>query len=75
MQRSAKITWPEIAITDSPVALSLARVRVSRQIIVGDIALFSGLKVMMSSSWIRAPQIGATQSIRIACKHDSSKKF
>ena len=63
--------------TDSPVsASSLAKeFGVSRQIIVGDIAILraEGHDISSTPRGYVFPQIGTTPVYRIACKHDSSK--
>ena len=63
--------------TDSPVsASSLAKeFGVSRQIIVGDIAILraEGQDISSTPRGYVLPQIGTTPVYRIACKHDSSK--
>lgn len=63
--------------TGSPVsASSLAKeFGVSRQIIVGDIAILraEGHDISATPRGYMLPQVGTTPVYRIACKHDSSK--
>ncbi len=61
--------------TDSPVsASSLAKVQVSRQIIVGDIAILraEGHDISSTPRGLRA-RSGYSSPIESLCKHDSSK--